>query len=332
MRAGGATAQRGTTVRRSPVAGGQPHREREGGFAVLLAIWVLILISLMAATLSAQTQSVTRVAQNRAELAAARGLADAGVAFGLAGLLDPVVANRWPADGRTRRIRYGGGTIEIHVQDEAGKLDLNAAPIELINGLVHALGIDDAAGAGVTNGIEARRRLYAAALSDADRAAASEDDTPLAAAVQLPFAEVSELRLAAQIPQSVYERLRPFVTVYTNSARINLLTAPQIVLLALPGLHPDEIQAYVAARNALAAGQSDQTLPQISGVNKFAENGELKAVTITATATTESGAVFSREAVYTLSLERVRNPYTLLQWGQAPEIEPIVPQQVTDQR
>ena len=66
----------------------------------MLTIWILILISLMAASLAAQTQSNTRIAHNRSELAVAKGLADAGIALGLNGLLDPVVANRWPADGR----------------------------------------------------------------------------------------------------------------------------------------------------------------------------------------------------------------------------------------
>jgi len=300
-----------------------PRREREGGFAVLLTIWILILISLMAASLASQTQSDTRIAHNRSALAAAKGLADAGIALGLNGLLDPVVANRWPADGRARVIRYGDGTIEVHIQDEAGKLDLNTAPIELISGLQHVLGIDDAT---VTGGILARRRQYAAGLVEANQVA-TEDETPLAASAKLPFATVSELRLAAPMPQWVYDRLRPFVTVYTSSERINLLTAPEAVLLALPGIRPNEVHAYVAARSALATGQSDQALPQIAGVNKFSEDGELRAATITATATSASGAVFSREAVYALSLERARNPFTLLQWTQAPEIEQPSPQQ-----
>lgn len=302
------------------------HRQREGGFALLLTIWVLILVALMAAGLASQIQSDTRVAHNRAELAAAKGLADAGIAFGLNGLLDPVVDNRWPADGRARVISYGGGSIEIHIQDEAGKLDLNMAPMELISGLLRVLALDDSNSASITGGILARRRQYAAGLAAANQAA-SEDETPLAASARLPFATVSELRLAAPLPQWVYDRLRPLVTVYTNSERINLLTAPEPVLLALPGIRPDEARAYVVARAALTAGQSDQGLPQMSGVNKFSENGELKAATIVATATSGSGAVFSREAVFALSLERVRNPYTLLQWTQAPEIEPPGPKQ-----
>ena len=297
-------------------------QSREAGFAVLLTIWVLILISLMAASLGAQTLSESRIAYNRAQLAVARALADAGVSFGLSGLLDPVVGNRWPADGRVRIVRYGGGSIDIRVQDEAGKLDLNAAPIELIVGLMHVLAIDDGSIANLTNAILGRRRQYAAGLTDAAKAAATEDETPLAAAVRLPFATVSELRLAAQPPQSVYDRLRPFVTVYTGSDRINTMTAPEAVLLALPGIRPEEVYAYVVARQALTAGDSDQTLPQISGINKFSENGELRAVTITATATTDRGAVYAREAVFALALERPRNPYTLLQWTQAPEAEP----------
>jgi len=290
----------------------------------VLTIWVLILISLMAASLGAQTLSESRIAFNRAQLAAARALADAGVSFGLSRLLDPVVGNRWPADGRARLVRYGGGSIDIRVQDEAGKLDLNAAPIELIVGLLHVLAIDDRSASNLTNAILARRRQYAAGLTDAAKAAAAEDETPLAAAVRLPFATVSELRLVARPPQSVYDQLRPFVTVYTNDDRINTMTAPEAVLLALPGIRPEEAHAYVVARQALTAGDTDQTLPQISGINKFSDNGELRAVTITATATTGRGAVFAREAIFALALERPRNPYTLLQWTQAPEAEPTV--------
>jgi general secretion pathway protein K len=306
----------------TPRPGDASAQHREAGFAVLLTIWVLILISLMAASLGAQTLSESRIAYNRAQLAAARALADAGVSFGLSGLLDPVVGNRWPADGRARLVRYGGGSIDIRVQDEAGKLDLNAAPIELIVGLMHVLAIDDGSAANLTNAILARRRQYAAALSDAAKAAETEEETPLAAAVRLPFATVSELRLAAQPPRSAYDRLRPFVTVYTNSDRINTMTAPEAVILALPGLRPEEVHAYVVARQALTAGDSDQGLPQIPGISKFSENGELRAATITATATTDHGAVFAREAVFALALERPRNPYTLLQWTQAPEAEP----------
>jgi general secretion pathway protein K len=297
-------------------------QEREGGFAVLLTIWILMLISLMAASLAAQTQSETRVSHNRTELAIARALADAGVAVGLNGLLNPIVSQRWPADGRARVVRYGDGVIEIRIQDEAGKLDLNAAPVEIIAGLFRRLGIDDGVAADAIEGILARRRLYGAGLSEAAQAAATENETPLAQAVQLPFATVSELRLVAPLSEPDYERIRPFVTVYTNSPRIDLLTAPASVLLALPGIREDEILAYVTSRQALIAGQSDQDLPQISGANKFAENGELRAATIMATATARDGAMFAREAVYSLTLERALNPYSLLQWVQAPDIEP----------
>jgi general secretion pathway protein K len=249
-----------------------------------------------------------------------------GVAFGLNGLLDPIIINRWPADGRARFVSYGGGTIGIHVQDEAGKLDLNTAPIELISGLLHVLAIDAADSASIINGVLDRRRKYAAGLAQA-KLAATKDETPLAASARLPFAMVSEIQLAAHLPPRVFDRLQPFVTVYTNSEHINPLTAPEAVLLALPGTRPDEVHAYVAARAMLTAGQSSQGLPQISGLGQFGENGELRAATITATATTAAGAAFSREAVFALSLERARNPYTLLHWVQAPEAEEPPPVQ-----
>jgi hypothetical protein len=195
MRANGAAVALFRAVRQFSWFTPSPaRRQREGGFALLLTIWVLILVALMAASLASQIRSEARIAHNRTELAFAKGLADAGVAFGLNGLLDPIIINRWPADGRARFVSYGGGTIDIHVQDEAGKLDLNTAPIELISGLLHVLAIDDADSVSIINGVLDRRRKYAAGLAQA-KLAATKDETPLAASARLPFAMVSEIQL-----------------------------------------------------------------------------------------------------------------------------------------
>src|SRR5476651_2679089 len=81
------------------------------------------------------------------ETAQARALAEAGVFLSIPRLLDPTPETQWRPDGKERGIEYGGGAIRVTLQDEGGKIDLNAAPDELLAGLFDVLGVgpDEAA-------------------------------------------------------------------------------------------------------------------------------------------------------------------------------------------
>src|SRR5262249_17724655 len=65
--------------RSSEQAPGAMSRSREQGIALIAVLWMLVLLSIVAAALSLETRSSTRVARNMAENAAARAAADAGV-------------------------------------------------------------------------------------------------------------------------------------------------------------------------------------------------------------------------------------------------------------
>jgi general secretion pathway protein K len=289
----------------------------ERGFALLLVIWVLALLSLLAAGLAADSSAEIRMARNRADFAQARALADAGVTLALAWLMEPNANTRWHADGGERTLRYGGGTITIAIQDEGGKVNLNAAPLDLVAGVLDKIGVEPDERTALVAGIDARRRAFAPQTVFLGPAT-----------FNAPFAAVSELRLVPGVTRRTYELIQPFVTVYSESATINPLTAPREVLLGVPGISPQDVEFFLPAREEAANAQPDADLPKLSGVDRYVHIGNVSAVTITAKAVTDSGASFAREAVIAHgALATPAQPYQVLEWGQA--FAPLDAEQMT---
>jgi general secretion pathway protein K len=267
----------------------------ERGIALILVLWVLALLALLAMGFAGSARTELQIARNQYGSAQARAIADAGVTFGILGVLDPSSQTQWSADGREYAVDYGPGTLRVSVQDEAGKINLNMAAPELLAGLLRTLGVDDAAGQQIVAAILERRR-QAAAAADAARVA---------------FRDVVELRLVPGLTRAVYQAMAPFVTVYTQSDRIDPLTAPAEVLRSLPGAVPQQVDAYLAAR--AQAGPQPTALPPLAGVDRFIARSAVQIVTIRAEGETATGAVFVREAAVAMT---GNPPYRFLSWRQ----------------
>jgi general secretion pathway protein K len=279
----------------------------ERGIALLLVLWVLALLSLLAAGLAADSSAEIKMARNRADLAQARTLADAGVALALAWLLQPDAKLRWHADDSDRTLHYGGGAITLAIQDEGGKVNINAAPLDLVAGVLDKIGIDTDARDAVVAAIDARRRAFA-----------PQTVFRGLGVFNAPFATLSELRVVPGVTRRVYELFRPFATVYSQSATVNPLTAPRTVLLGVPGVSPQEVEFFVRARDQAAGAQPDLDLPKLSGVDRYVQIAEVSTVTISSKAVTENGAVFAREAVVAFGAAAAPGqPYQIVEWGQA---------------
>jgi general secretion pathway protein K len=87
--------------------------------------------------------SRTTVIAASAEIDQARigAAADAGLALAMAGLVNPGPAGPPPPDGRIRRVRFGDATITFAVEDEQGKIPLNAIDEEQARRMFALLGV-----------------------------------------------------------------------------------------------------------------------------------------------------------------------------------------------
>src|SRR6185503_6495553 len=71
---GSVGSKRGVSSRTEMIRDGS-----EAGIALIAVLWTLILLSIIAAALSLETRSSTRIARNMAENATARAAADSGI-------------------------------------------------------------------------------------------------------------------------------------------------------------------------------------------------------------------------------------------------------------
>ena len=211
-------------------------RNSESGWALVSVLWALTMLALMAAATQALT--VTAYSSERHAMTDARANADldAAVVRAVLGISDLRPEQRWRTDGTPRAIAYDGLRIRVSVQDELGRIDLNATSASTIRALLSGNGLSPDDAATLADRIADWRgpagpvSLHGA--SDADYRAAGLAYVPRHG----PFQTVDEARLVLGMTPALFARVRPALTVYTKRPSFDPSLAPREALVALyPG-------------------------------------------------------------------------------------------------
>jgi general secretion pathway protein K len=283
------------------------RRPGERGVALLIVLWMLLLLSLLAAAFVSTSRSDLAIARNDVESARARALADAGIARAAVALSESDPHFRWRVDGTPYRWQFGGGAITVSITGEGGKIDINAAPLEVLASLFRSAGAgDDAArlAQSVLDGREARL----AAQPAADERAMIDPNQPA-------FATIDDLGGLPGMTAPLLHALLPLVTVQSRVPTVDPNVAPREVLLALPGADADEIDVFLDARAQQAQGNAVPAPPP-SSIARYLSPVAISAVTIRAAATTDTGAVFVREALVVMR-DAQGSPFVVRRWAQS---------------
>ncbi|HJS85531.1 MAG TPA: type II secretion system protein GspK [Acetobacteraceae bacterium] len=229
------------------------------GFALLIVLWTLVLVALIVSHMVASARQETRLAGNLRTAAELGAAADGGVYEAIFHVLDKS-AGHWVADGVPHRIESRQASLEIRVRSEAGKVNLNSAPPELLATLLREVGVDRAAADGIALGIVAwRARPGQAPSMAAAYAQAGRDYVPPNA----PFESVRELGNVLGMTPAILGQVAPYLTVY-HDGDVDPAAAAPLVLRALEDVYgeiptsiraaPDEgvIEVDVTARSGPA--------------------------------------------------------------------------------
>jgi general secretion pathway protein K len=213
---------------------------RERGFALLLVLWTLVLLSLLVSALAAGGSGQARVAAALRRNAELDALAQGGVEVAMFHLMDRSRA-RWPADGRIHLEKRDGARLLIEIDNEAGKVNPNQAQPDLMGALLQAVGADRNTAAGLATAIVSWRRPNAGQVGlfpaggnnapDVTAAAYRSAGRPYAPPGQ-PFESLDELRLVLGMTPALFDRLRPHLSLY-NSDTPDPSTADPVVRRAL---------------------------------------------------------------------------------------------------
>lgn len=294
-----------------------PSRSR--GFALLAVLWLVSLLALVGASLAGTARVEIQFGRNAVEKAKAEALADAGVYQAVLTLFETDPAVRPRADGSVYTFALGGGEVRVRIQDETGKIDLNTAPDELLEGLLASVGMPPEEVPAVVDAlVEFREGPGGPGVRAGPRQAAGELPPKYA-----PFEAVDELQQVPGMTPEVYRRVAPFVTVHSWESGIDPMVAPPEVLRALPGITRREIEEVLAARARLAASESaaddeltvmDELYAQLADYEQYLVPSSQTIFTLTAEGRAAGGGVHVREAV--VALEFGQQPYRFYSWRQ----------------
>ncbi|WP_298718571.1 general secretion pathway protein GspK [uncultured Oceanisphaera sp.] len=218
------------------------------GLALISVLWVLTLLTLLATGLSLNSRSQAQQSSNITHAAQVRQAAEAGVQMALLMLAQPLDQQTWLADGSPYQVRLDDIEVRVALFNESGRIDLNAAGPELLDGLLATAGVDE----------DLRARLVDAIMDwrDGDslrRLNGAEADDYLAAGLDYgpsntPFRSVDEVLRVLGMPPDIYRRIRHSLTLRNPRNSINPRYAPRQVLLALPGSDELTVDQFIADR------------------------------------------------------------------------------------
>lgn len=262
-------------------------RAGDRGFALLLVLWTLVLLTFIVSSLVAGGRGEARLAANLRTAGLTEALADGAIHETIFRLLDGSEAG-WRADGTVREIVLPGGRAVVRMEDHAGLVNPNGASDALMEALLRRLGADVGTARSITAAIADWRFPSGQPRPGGAKApqyrAAGRDYAP----PEAPFRSVAEVGLVLGMTPALLERLAPHLTVFREGDPEGALASPVV-------------------RGAIADATGATEFPPPTG-------GGVRVLTVIATATGREGGRFSRRAVVRIGAALATRPYRILAW------------------
>ena len=270
--------------------------------AVMLGLGLLGAIAL---SLNWNGNVSSSLAHNALELAKTNAVVEAVISRAVIALYELQPERRWKLDGTPRLFEFDGTKVEVSIQDELGKIDLNQAEESALVNLLRSAGLDAEASTGLADKIIDWRTATSLKQLNGAKEAEYRASGSAFQPRNGPFQSVDELLLVMDMTPDIFRRIEPALTVYSARQFIDPQVAPREALLSLPGMTTDTIAATLAARQAQAV-----SVERLAGNNGALLGG--RAFTIRTEFQANNGSI-RHEAVVRIT-GNSDQPYWLLSW------------------
>jgi general secretion pathway protein K len=226
---------------------------------LISVLWGLAALTAISLSLLWNGSMSYGLARNGAEIASRQATIEAAVNRAVVALLDPQPDRRWRTDGVPQSFAFGGTSMQVSIQDELGKIDLNHAEGPVFAALLQSAGLDREAAARLADKMLDWRS--ATSLKNLNGAKAPEYDVRglTIRPRNGPFQSVDELLLVMDMTPDLFRRIEPALTVYAGHQFVDPKVAPREVLLAQPNATPDHVDSMLAARSGAAVAAAGGT-------------------------------------------------------------------------
>lgn len=289
-------------------------RKRQAGIALVLVVWVATLLLAIGASFLYATRTDARAMRNAATLAKAEAYALAAVARALLEAQKPAGSpGAWRRSPLPRDWPFEGAAIRITLLDESAKIDVNSANDSVLLSLLRTVG-----GMGADEAAQVLDAILDWRDADSLRRPNGAEEREYAEAglgwrpSNQPFQSLEEVQLVLGLSPDVYRRIAPMITVHSRLPGVNPHYASRDVLLALPNVTEEQVDAYIAERDA--AFEASVQPPAFAAAGPYANYSPSSAVRVRVEVGTEDGAWRAWEAVGVLTPQFPQRPYALLAW------------------
>jgi general secretion pathway protein K len=226
------------------------HRMRssERGFVIIAVLWILVALSALATIFSVYLANSSRALAVADTTLVTDAVLQSSLELAAYQLLLADEKSR-PPEG-SFQFRLDHAEARVSFTSEAARIDLNAAPKELLANLFEVLGAEQRRAGDIAD------RIVGWRTPPKTNSANDEEALYLAAGLTYgprgaPFAHVNELSLVLGVSSELTERVLPFVTLFNGSPEIDVLIAAPEVIAALPGMTPEGLNDFLKQRSSL---------------------------------------------------------------------------------
>ena len=270
------------------------HNKREG-FALLAVIWGTGLIAMLVIAFMNSGRLRLQLAFNIASTTEANYLAESAINLAALTLLmrrDALPTSETVYDGSPKFCVLDRAVVALAVEAEVGKIDLNAAPAELLQAALLGLGLNERKAQQTASAIIA----YRTSPTDAgiQTTSASQGGKPIAPKEGL-FETIMELDQVNGVDYALFGALLPLVTIHSKSSGVDARSSSPALFAALSGFPVEVVRALAAQPYPNNLNRTDPHFPA-----NFNQAGDQSAFLIHAEVRLPTGQTIVRDAILDL--------------------------------
>lgn len=290
------------------------RRSQSRGIAFIVVVWVLALLAVLLAGFAVIARTEALQARHLAESTRARYMAEVGISRAIWELRNADPLTRWVSDGRTYDFEFEGAKIQVGIQDEAGKIDLNAVDGPVFQRFLVAHGVEEQHAQQIADALvdwrDADDLTQPMGAEDADY---EREGFPYGAADN-GFQTVGDLQQVMGMDYDLFRKLEPDLTIWGGNAIPSAGSASSAVLMSFPGVTQQIAEQLVTLRSGMRPEDpASATLMLPDGTPLLTAGGGV-TYTVRSKATLSNGVWTQVDATLRLGGAAGARAYTILQW------------------
>ncbi len=239
-------------------------RKNESGFALLLAMWAMLLLAVLGGSIMMDARGTKTVSSNILAETKQRIAADGAINRVVLALLDPRDNLRLRLDGTAIPLPIFGHDFYIRVASEKGKIDINSASTDILNAVLKSQKLDNQKFETLTEKIIEWRTPVASLKRDV--LISEYRQANLAYGPRFGrFQTIDELRLVLGMTDELVAKIIPMVTVWSGDSIVDRGVASEAVLTVL-SVNGDNFASNQLNANKNSTSVEVQRLPALGEV------------------------------------------------------------------